>query len=311
MNGFSVLKPGVLSLLQDNGRIGQQHLGLSNGGPADPLAFSWANRLLNNSDSATVVEVSVGGLELQARVRTVFCVCGADMPLTLNNEARALWQSHVVHPGDVIKLGYAKHGLRAYLAVSGGFAVKPQFGSTATVVREQVGGIDGFALNTGSWLPCATSDSNRLYRTADIALPDYSGDLTVHLVPGYQYAEFSKTAIQLLLHSKFTVGDRSDRMAYQLNGPQIDAPKEGIASEGNCLGAVQIPPDGQPYVLLNDRQTIGGYPKPGSILSTDCAQLAQRRPGSIVRFRMISVGNAQRLLLEHAIRFEESLQKMV
>lgn len=311
MNGFAVLRPGVLSLLQDHGRFGQQHLGLSNGGPSDPVAHHWANALLQNPRQATTIEISAGGLVLQSRVRTEIAVCGADMPLTINGKPLALWQGHTVHVGDMIKLGYAQTGMRSYLAVREGFSIPAQFASTATVVRERIGGIDGQALHAGSWLPCNAHDTSLLLRASAEAIPHYTRSLTLRLVPGYQYAAFSKAALRQLLEGHFEVSARSDRMAYQLSGPAISAPQNGIVSEGNCLGAVQVPPDGTPYILLNDRQTIGGYPKLGAILSADCAQLAQCQAGSQIRFQLIDIDKAQHLLLDHAQAQKKNLHKIL
>lgn len=299
MNGFQVLKPGVLSLIQDNGRLRQQHLGLSNGGPVDAFAFHWANKLLNNNASATAIEVSVGGLELIARVRTSLCVCGANMGFSINGNKQPLWQTHNVNSGDHIKLAYSNSGLRCYLAVSNGFTVKPQFGSTATVVREHIGGIDGQALTRGSWLPCNGLVQAQTHGINPTLIPNYDEQLSLRLVPGYQYKEFSPTTLDALFNTEFRINERSDRMAYQLEGAQLTAPANGITSEGNCLGAVQIPPDGKPFILLNDRQTIGGYAKPGAILSLDCAKLSQRSPGTLLRFKETSLTEAKNLLIEH------------
>ncbi|TGD71902.1 biotin-dependent carboxyltransferase [Mangrovimicrobium sediminis] len=283
-----VTQPGVLALLQDRGRFGQHRLGLTNGGPLDPTAFAWCNRLLQNPADATCVEVSFGGLHLEAGVDTSICLTGANMPLAINERECEPWEVHPVRAGDSIALGFAERGCRAYLGVAGGFEIPPSFGSAATVTREQIGGLHGGKLQAGDLLPCATRrDCQRLYLSAE-QRPHYSSVATLRVIPGYQDHHFSRLQQRRLFSHAYAVSARSDRMGYRLEGPAIACDIDGILSEGICAGAIQIPPDGQPIVLLNDRQTIGGYPKIGSALSLDCAQLAQLTPGGAVYFAPIT-----------------------
>ena len=169
INGFKVINPGILTLIQDTGRFGFHGIGLTNGGPLDPLAFRWATRLCGaavenaaSSDTAleisaassdTALEISIGGLSLEAYVDTVIAVTGADIPLTINGQPCQLWQSHSVKAGDYIELGYAQQGCRSYLAVSGGFDISHSFGSAATVSRESIGGLSGEPLQQNEYCP--------------------------------------------------------------------------------------------------------------------------------------------------------------
>lgn len=293
---MTVLQPGMLSLLQDSGRRGQHRLGLTTGGPLDSCAFHYCNRLLQNPAGSTVIEVSVGGLQLSLAVDTFICVTGADMPLTINGEQRALWEVHRIAAGDTLHIGFARSGCRAYLGVAQGFNIPPSFGSTATVVRESIGGLHGGRLQAGDELPCsAVSACKRLFLpVAD--QPRYQNTLTVRVIPGYQQRLFSRAEQRRFFGSAFRVSDRCDRMGYRLEGPRIECDIDGILSEGICHGAIQIPPDGQPIVLLNDRQTIGGYPKIGTALSLDAARLSQLVPGCSVHFAPITVRTAHRAL---------------
>lgn len=293
---MTVLQPGMLSLLQDSGRRGQHRLGLSNGGPLDGEAFHYCNRLLQNPAGSTAIEVSVGGLQLTARIDTFICLAGAAMPLTINDEEKALWEVHPVYAGDVIKIGFARTGCRAYLGVADGFHIAPSFGSSATVVREKIGGLNGGRLHTGDQLPCpAVGERKRLYLPASDQ-PRYQNTLTVRVIPGYQQRQFKRAEQRHFFGSPFHVSEHCDRMGYRLEGPPITCDIEGILSEGICFGAIQIPPDGQPIVLLNDRQTIGGYPKIGAALSLDAARLSQLVPGGRVHFAPITVHTAHRAL---------------
>jgi len=293
---FRVIQTGILSLLQDSGRVGQHRIGLTNGGPLDPDAFNWCNRLLQNTPGSTAIEVSFGGLQLEAQVDTFICLTGALMPLSINKVKQDLWRVHAVKSGDIISVDFAEEGSRSYLGVAGGFSIKPSFGSTSTVMREQIGGLNGDKLQVNDKVACSkTSVCRELYLTR-AHQPHYQNIVTVRVIPGYQQAHFSRLQQRLFFSHAYTVSERCDRMGYRLEGPPISCDIEGILSEGICYGAIQIPADGQPIVLLNDRQTIGGYPKIGSALSLDAAHLAQLKPGGTVHFAPISHHGAHNAL---------------
>jgi len=297
--GFIVKNPGMLTLLQDGGRFGAFAIGLTNGGPLDLPAFYWANRLCSNELDDCVVEVSIGGLILCATVDTLIAVTGAKMPLTINGQAKALWHSHKVQAGDTIELGYASSGMRCYLAVSGGFVIKPSFGSSSTVCRESIGGLNGTKLQLNDCLPCTELDFSqsklRLCKLAEADQPNIDKEVVLRTIPSYQQRHFSSHQQRLFYSSEYQVSKQSDRMGYRLEGQNISADIDGILSEGICHGAVQIPKDGQPIVLLNDRQTIGGYPKIGAVIALDTAKLAQLGQGGKVRFEPISMEKAHNL----------------
>ncbi|MCB1703795.1 MAG: biotin-dependent carboxyltransferase [Halioglobus sp.] len=307
---MTVLQPGMLSLLQDSGRRGQHRLGLTTGGPLDSEAFHYCNRLLQNPAGSTAIEVSVGGLQILASTETSICVTGADMPLTINGENRPLWEVHPVSGGDIVRLGFARAGCRAYLGVAQGFDIAPCFGSTATVVRERIGGLRGEGLQAGDVLPCARVTGRKRLFLAARDRPRYQHTLTVRVIPGYQQQHFSRLAQRRFFGGTFRVSERSDRMGYRLEGPRVECDIEGILSEGICHGAIQVPPDGQPIVLLNDRQTIGGYPKIGTALSLDTARLSQLAPGSSVHFAAVTPRTAQRALaLAQRFSLQRTLQE--
>lgn len=306
--GLTVVQPGILSLLQDAGRFGQHSIGLTNGGPLDKHSFDWANRLCGNNANACAIEASIGGLTLQAEVHTQIALTGGDAQLTINDKPAASWQTHSVKSGDKIALGFAQANLRHYLAVKGGFQIAPMFGSCATVAREKLGGLNGAALQAGDNLPCiATAAADTQSLTLDEAnRPDYSGDITLRVILGYQQAAFSHVEKARFFNHDFELSDNCDRMGFRLTGPEIKSGISGMLSEGICFGAIQIPADGQPIVLLNDRQTIGGYPKIGAVLSLDIPKLTQRMPGTAVRFEAITIDEAQRLLHLSRYRYQNT-----
>ena len=285
---LKVTQPGLLTLIQDRGRFGQHAIGLTTGGPLDPEAYDLCNRLLENPANSSVLEVSFGGLHLEAQVDTYICLTGASMPLLINRHERARWQVHKVSAGDTIALEFADSGCRSYLGVAGGFDIAPTFGSSSTVMREKLGGLNGDKIAAGDILPCTAHTHRKALYLPEAHQPGYQHSVTVRVIPGYQEHHFSRLQQRRFFSHQYTVSNRCDRMGYRLEGPAIECEIEGILSEGICHGAIQIPADGQPIVLLNDRQTIGGYPKIGSALSLDTAKLAQLTPGATVHFAAIT-----------------------
>lgn len=308
MTGFRIIAPGILSLIQDAGRFGHHQIGLTTGGPIDAQAFLWANRLCQNDHNSSCIEITIGGLTLEAETDTQIAVTGAQIPLKINGQSCELWETHSVQAGDKISFGFSSDkGCRAYLAVAGGFEITPQFDSSATVVRESIGGLNGQALKKGDWLPCAEHKPETHYSLAPQHHPVYQNEAVLRVIPGYQQRHFSTVKQRLFYSSEYRLSELCDRMGFRLEGPKVGANIDGILSEGICFGAIQVPADGQPIVLMNDRQTIGGYPKIGSVLSLDMAKLGQLTPGSTVRFEPIDIDQAQQaILLEH--RRLESIQ---
>ena len=306
MSGFTVKQPGLLSLLHDRGRYGAHKLGLTTGGPLDFVAFDWANRLLGNDANATCLEVSFGGLALQANIDTGLVITGATAPCKLNGEPIEQWRTASIRAGDELEIGFASSGTRVYLAVSGGFDIPPRFGSSSTVVREKIGGLNGDKLQAGDQLPCAGGELPRTCYLPTEERPQYGEACTLRVVPGYQQAAFSALQQWRFFNSEYRLTDRCDRMGFRLEGENVHSEMVGMLSEGICLGAIQIPADGQPIVLMNDRQTIGGYPKIGSVIALDTARLAQLSPGAGVQFESISIEQAHNIHTLARARFQRT-----
>lgn len=296
--GLQVLKPGVLTLLQDLGRFGYQHLGLTTGGAADEHAFLWANRLLGNHPGSAALEVCYGGLELEAHTATRIAITGADIAFSINGVAGRTWQTYNIAPGDQIRFGYARSGIRAYLAVGGGFDIAPTFGSAATVMREGVGGLDrcGNSLRSGDWLPCSKQAPTPITAVPPRFIPDYSQPLTLRTIVSHRQGMFDEHALRTFYSCTYELSHQSDRMGARLLGEPLTPVVTGIISEGVSFGAVQVPADGQPIILMKDRQTIGGYPTIGSVFALDAFALAQRQGQSRVCFQPFPLHEAQRLL---------------
>ncbi|MDT8311748.1 MAG: allophanate hydrolase, partial [Methylophaga sp.] len=195
--GLHIIKPGVLSLIQDLGRHHYQHLGLTTGGAADEQAFCWANRLLNNAPNSPALEICYGGLQLIAQTPCVIAITGADCQVTINDQQVENWQTHWLNTGDLLRFGHPQFGIRTYLAVVGGFTVTPTLGSVATVIREKFGGLDGFGspLQAGDILPCHESDNIARRQVAPDFIPNYQAPLTLRMIKNPQKKLFREQAL--------------------------------------------------------------------------------------------------------------------
>ncbi|AXM98405.1 5-oxoprolinase subunit C family protein [Pseudomonas plecoglossicida] len=278
----------ALCQLQDGGRFGVRHLGVTQGGALDWVAMYWANWLLGNPLDAPVIEVALGGFSVLAEQDCVLALAGADLEARIDDQPLAPWRSFALAKGQRLTLKQPKQGVRAYLAAPGGFLGESVLGSCATVVREALGGIDGQGAALGKGQLLSFAGSPALLREVPEALrPGYPHKPLLDLVMGAQIGDFGGTSLFEAFNSDWTLDSRADRMGIRLLGPQLVYQGAPMISEGIPLGAVQVPPDGQPIVLLNDRQTIGGYPRLGALTPLALAQLAQCMPGAAVRFRAV------------------------
>jgi len=287
----------ALCLLQDAGRFGVRHLGVTQGGALDWVAMRWANWLLGNDLDSAVVEIALGGFSVVAEQDCVLALAGADLDARIDDQPVAPWRSFMLGKGQRLSLRQPRQGARAYLAVPGGFTAEAVLGSCATVVREALGGLDGQgrALLKGEVLHAGAAIARQARSHVPEAVrPVYAQKPMLDLVMGAQIGDFSGTSLFEAFNRDWTLDSRADRMGIRLLGPQLVYQGAPMISEGIPLGAVQVPPDGQPIVLLNDRQTIGGYPRLGALTPLALAQLAQCLPGAVVRFRAVVQDEAWR-----------------
>lgn len=285
-----VLRAGPLALLQDAGRYGVRHLGVTQGGPADLYSWAWANHLVGSPWGTANLEVTFGGLQLVAERDLDIAITGADLGATIEQKPVPRWQRISWKEGETLAFAAPMSGLRAYLAVCGGFAAEPVLGSVACVTREELGGFDGMGrkLATGDQLsahsPGLKSGDGPTQAPQD-AIIDFSQPIVLDLLPGAQIAHFTGRSLFDAFNTWWQVDDRADRMGVRLTGPKLSCSISTLVSEGINLGGVQVPPDGQPIVLLNDRQTIGGYPRFGSLSPLSASRLAQCLPRERVKLR--------------------------
>lgn len=305
MSRLTIEASTPLCLLQDAGRFGVRHLGVTQGGGLDWRSMSWANWLLGNGLDASVIEITLGGFSVVAEDDCLLALAGADLGAQLDGQPLAPWRSFKLGKGQRLQFTQPLLGARAYLAAPGGFDAPKVLGSSATVVREELGGLDGMgrALAKGASLNYSREAPLLVRELCDEHVPDFKLDSPLDLVIGAQIGEFSGQSLFDAFNSVWTLDSRADRMGIRLLGTALQYQGKPMISEGIPLGAVQVPPDGQPIVLLNDRQTIGGYPRLGALTPLALARLAQCLPGAKVRLKPVVQDVAHREHVEYLRRF--------
>lgn len=288
MSGFKVLKGGLLTTVQDLGRQGYTHLGITPSGAMDEYAYRWSQKLLDNEDG-NALEILLSGLKLQVTAPTTIAVCGADLDFRINGISMPIWQTHQVQVDDILSFEKKRSGMRAYLAVKGGFDVPKFQESYSSTLKEN----KGKKLENGDTLLYTPNKNTFRRRVPQKYIPTYPKHLTLRIVLSYQHNYFTDTQKEKFFSTSYTLTPEMSRMGYKLQGEAMIPSKDGIISEGITFGAVQIPPDGQPIILLKEHQTIGGYPKIGSVLPSDCYILSQLPIGATVQFESISLEDAQ------------------
>ncbi|HUI88887.1 MAG TPA: biotin-dependent carboxyltransferase family protein [Anaerolineales bacterium] len=296
---LEVTDVGGLATIQDSGRSGWRRFGVPLSGPMDAPAFQAANLLVGNPSDTAALEIGAGEIELRANQDCVIAAAGAGYSLSVYTWEFPLWDSCFVRAGWTIRLRKNGWGMWAYLAVAGGFDIPPILDSCSTYLRGHFGGIDGRLLQSGDQLPIGTPQLPLVDLPARTwvaeARPAYRESATLEVIPGPQIHHFTEEGIQAFLSSSYRVSIASDRMGYRLEGaPLMHSESANLISEGMNIGAIQVPADGQPIVMMADCATTGGYSKIASIIRADLPLLAQCTPGKDpVRFRETTVQAAQ------------------
>jgi antagonist of KipI len=297
MSHLVVQDAGPLTTIQDLGRVGHLRVGIPTSGPTDRDAFVLANRLVGNADDAAGLECTLIGPRVEFTDERLVAVTGAEMAAALNGSAVPAWQGLRVKAGDVLRLGPAKSGVRAYLAVAGGIQTPLVLGSRSTYVRGRLGGLDGRALRKGDRLPLGAAPAARPRRVQPARVPAYGPEATVAVVLGPQDDRFTPAGIAAFLEGPYELLPQSDRMGARLKGPFIEHTRgHDIVSDGVPMGGIQVIGEGQPIVLLADRQSAGGYTKIATVCSFDLGRIAQLKPGGRLRFRRVTVAEAHAML---------------
>ena len=300
MTNIKIIAPGSYTTIQDKGRFGFQNMGIPVSGVLDVFAYTVANLLVGNPENLAVMELTIMGPSFEVKREMDIALTGAQMGIRVNDTLKDQWCSIRVKPGDLVTIGQVESGCRAYLAFSGGINVPLVMGSFSTYVGGNFGGFNGRPLQKGDTLETRGVPLLRHPRTIPkLFIPVYPSQVIIRAIPGPQ-DDYFDTGLQTLFESEYMVTARADRMGYRLQGNRVpikkDMPKS-IVSEPSMPGSIQIPADEQPIILLVE-QTVGGYAKIATIISTDISLVAQATPGDTIRFDPIDLKTAHGLFSE-------------
>jgi antagonist of KipI len=298
---LQVLAPGLLTTVQDRGRIGFGRFGVAPSGALDSVAMRVGNLLVDNPEAEAVLELTLPGFKATILSDAVAALTGADLGLHINGKPFGPWRSYRLYPGDILSLETLNSGCRSYLALGGGLQVPVVLGSRSTNLSSEFGGLDGRPLRSGDILK---ADSPRHYlhaagRKFDLnTIPSYRNYWELRVVMGPQDDHFIEEACEKFLTADYQVSPKSDRTGIRLQGPRAtvrEGHAESIISEGIIAGAVQVPGDGQPIIVLGETVS-GGYRKIATVISADLHLLGQVLPGDRVRFQAVTPREARQAL---------------
>ena len=293
MAALRLRRAGLLTTVQDLGRPGFGRFGVSVSGAMDRLALVVANRLVGNPDGAAALELTASGPEVEILHDLVFALAGANLSPALDGEPIEAWRAHRAGAGRMLTFGPRRQGARCYLAVAGGIAVPQVFGSAATDLGAGIGGLDGRPLRAGDELSVGAAPVKPEGQLHPPLLAAWADPFTLRFVP----EDGGPCDLASFTSVTWRVSPRSDRTGYRLDGSTLPVPAAAtMISEGIAPGTIQLPPDGQPIVLMADRQTVGGYPRIGAVIAADLPKAAQLWLGHEVRFMPVTLAAARAAL---------------
>jgi antagonist of KipI len=314
MKLFHVVKPGFFTSVQDLGRTGFLRYGVPVSGAMDEFSLQLANMLVGNGFNDACLEITVTGPELEALRNTQIAICGGDLSPLVNNEEVAMWQTNNVEKGDVVSFGKLRNGCRAYLSVKDGINVPLVLGSRSTYTRCQLGGVQGRQLKKDDILEgfnSKTSQNPRLALPCDL-IPDFRSEIHVNVVLGPHLDKFTRKGVETFLSNPYVVTLEADRMGYRTEGPMIELKAKGdVISDAILPGAVQVPSDGKPIIIMKDAQTTGGYAKIAVVVTSDIHVLGQAKPNDKVHFHEISLARAHDRLREYRNKLQTVEKKLI
>jgi KipI family sensor histidine kinase inhibitor len=301
--GVTVVEPGLFTTVQDSGRWGHQDRGVPVAGPMDRRSYRLANALAGNPPGAAALEATLLGPELRIEQPARVAIAGADLSASIDGAALAADSMRACGAGSVLRFGERRRGTRVYIAFDGGIDVPLVLGSRATTVVAGLGGIDGRALKAGDRLQLG--ESRQLGGEASgFRAHVIEGGARLRVMPGPQNGYFDESALHLLQRTRFTISPQSDRMGYRLRIPdprssspslgtsRIPAREGSMISDATFIGGLQIPPSGEPLLLMADRQTTGGYPQIATVITADLPLAGQLAPGDWIEFALCTRSEA-------------------
>lgn len=298
---ITILNPGLLTTVQDFGRIGYQQFGVPVSGVVDPRAMSIANILVDNPEDEAVLECTMLGPQIRFNAPNAIAITGGDLGPTIDNQPIPNYAAIRVEAGQVLRFAGLRSGCRAYIAFAGGLDIAPVMGSRSTYMKAKIGGVEGRKLQKDDVIKFRKPNPDLRGLNIRHISPEFVPRLEYKLrvVLGPQDDMFTEHGIETFLSESFVVTPEFDRMGCRLDGEIIEHKGESgdIISDGIAFGAIQVPTAGKPIIMLSDRQTTGGYTKIANVISADFRILAQLKAGDRVRFAQVSIAAAQDALL--------------
>ena len=295
MKTVRIIKPGPLTTVQDLGRWGYQDRGVPVSGAVDQYALRLGNLLVGNWEGEAALEITLGGLEVEFAQNSSFALTGVETTARLNEVNVSFWRGIAVSKGDRLTIDHSRTGARIYLALAGGVQVPPIMGSKSTYLRGGFGGYRGRALTKGDQLECGPAREALFPEIPFELRPSYSDAPRLRVVLGPQDEEITDQGLFTFWSSSYVLTRQADRMGCRLQGPRITHRRgPDIISDGTSFGSIQIPGNGQPIILLADRQTTGGYVKIAAVIAVDWPLIAQGLPGWTIRFEAATLEEAQK-----------------
>lgn len=298
---LTIHKSGMQTTVQDLGRTGFQKYGVVASGAMDPYALRIANLLVGNEEHSAALEITLMGPSIHFNEDHVISICGGDLTPQLDGKTVGNWRAVSAVKGQTLTFGKPRSGSRCYLAIAGGIDVPAVMGSRSTYMRAGLGGYQGRALESGDQLVIGETNADQKSaahgKSWFVPPPSYSSAPVIRVIKGRQFEAFSEASRKHFLSETFTVNPQSDRMGYRLDGSRLAlAAAQEMISEAVAFGSIQVPADGNPIILMADRQTTGGYPKIAEVITVDLPLISQLKPGDHLRFNEVSIEEAQRLL---------------
>ncbi len=304
---FEVLDPGILTTIQDAGRYGYGQVGVPPSGALDTFSYEVGNLLVGNQRNDASLETLIMGPKLKALREVTVAITGGDLSPTLNGESLEMWRTHLLVEGDLVSFKGVRNGCRAYLAVCGGFLSSKVLGSQSTYLFGRFGGLEGRGLRKGDILFAQEREIvlDRVgFRFPKEWIPSFGKEVTLRVIPGPQDSHFTEKGFETFYSESYQVSPQCDRMGVRLEGPEIERRPdvdESIISESLVAGAIQVPGDGKPIIILRELVT-GGYTKIATVITVDLTKVAQLKPGDRVRFTPVSIEEAHLLLRKQETR---------
>ena len=310
---IEVLSPGLQTTIQDRGRFGFGRYGVPPSGALDTFSLRIANRLVDNFEDQACLETTLMGLRLRALNDVCIAITGAHLRPQVDNNPLKMWHSHVLKKDQILSFAGPESGCRAYVAIGGKLKILPLLGSLSTNLPAGFGGVEGRALQKGDMLQIESTQLKLAAAGRKINaqwIPNYHGTWTLRILWGPQDMDFTDEAKGIFTHSRYTVASQSDRTGIRLDGARIERKNdtaESIISEGLVAGAIQVPGDGKPIIVLGETVT-GGYRKIATVISADLPLLGQIKPGDKVQFEPVAIDGAQQALLKMEERINTAVQ---